>query len=85
MKLLTSPLAIVLAGKRLCLSALEEPGNRGVIILGGSLWERLWFSGDRTQNRTTEKKKKKKEGVKSQHHGPQESWDLIPGFWPCSH
>lgn len=62
MKLLTSPLAIVLAGKRLCLSALEEPGNRGVIILGGSLWERLWFSGDRTQNRTTEKKKKKRKG-----------------------
>lgn len=58
MKLLTSPLAIVLAGKRPCLSALEEPGNRGVIILGGSLWERLWLSGDRTQNLKTKKKRK---------------------------
>lgn len=65
MKLLTSPLAIVLAGIRPCLSALEEPGNRGMIILGGSLWERLWFSGDRTQ----------KEGEKSQHHSTQQGWD----------
>lgn len=78
MKLLTSPLAIVLAAKKSCLSALEEPGNRGVIILGGSLWERPWFSGDRTQNCKT--KKKKPEGVKSQHHGSQQGWGLIPIF-----
>lgn len=70
MKLFASPLAIVLAGIRHCLSALEEPGSRGEIILGGSLWERLWFSGDRTQNHKTLKKKKK---VKSQHHSLQQS------------
>lgn len=57
MKLLTSPLAIVLAGIRPYLSALEEPGNRGVMIPGGSLWERLWFSGGRTQNGKTKKRK----------------------------
>lgn len=64
MKHLTSPLAIVLAAKRPCLSALEEPGNRAVIILGGSLWGRLWFSGDRTQK----KKKKKNHPEKKKKH-----------------
>lgn len=78
MKLFASPLAIVLAGIRHCLSALEEPGRRGEIILGGSLWERLWFSGDRTQNHKTLKKKKKKK--KSEITAPQPSAEL--GFNP---
>lgn len=81
MKLLTSPLAIVLAAKRPCLSALEEPGNGGVIVLGGSLWERLWD----TELQDIKEKRKKPEGVKSLCHSPPQGWDLIPTFWPCSH
>lgn len=76
MKLLTSPLAIVLAGKRPCLSALEEPGNRGVIILGGSFWERLWFSADRMQNC----KKKEKGRGKNTAPQPVAGLDFIPGL-----
>lgn len=61
MKLFTSPLVIVLAGVRLCLSAPEEPGSTGEIIPGGALWERLRCAGNRTVTRAKGKRKREKE------------------------